>query len=409
MSEPTTNGGRAARRRSRPERVALRRLAVALVLLAGVIVVAGGAGADAPIKQGWWAKWQTEGSQVPPPPTGDGGLTVAMGSDGPQAVAAMLFQGTPDTDATVYLRAAVKERPESPTDTTVSTTVPSTVPSTSPPSTVNGTPVPSETSDDRTGFALPPGATVMACTATKAWEFEMNGPYAKAPTWAADTCTPGTVTGGNLLMFWSLSSSMQGADGSYDIVLVPTYSLSTDTPNQPVPGDQVTAPSTVTSPEEPPYTVNFDPPDSDTFVTDPPEEEPPPEPPIDGPEPPIDDPEPEDSPFEGLGPVDVPGPDGTDLALPPDPDGSTLAATRLPRGRTRVPIDLADTRMERIMAATMLLIMALALWWLGGSPARLPRMIGAAVGRKVGVPSMEPSLRGVGRFARERGGRPPRL
>lgn len=407
MSEPKANGARAARRRSRPERVALRRLALALVLLAGVIVVAGGAEADAPIKQGWWSKWQTAGSQVPPPPTGDGGLTVALNADGPQAVAAMLFQGSPDTDATVYLRAAVKERPESPTDTTVSTTVPSTVPSTSPPSTINGTPVPSEASDDRTGFTLPPGATVMACKATKAWEFEMNGPYANAPTWAAETCTPGTVTGGNLLMFWSLSSSMQDADGTYDVVLVPSYSLSTDTPNQPVPGP-VTAPPTVTSPEETPYTVSFDPPDGDTFRTEPPIEEcevdcfPPEEPPIE--EPPVEEP-----PFEELGPVDVPGPDGTDLALPADSDGSTLVATRQPRGRTRVPIDLADTRMERIMAATMLLIMATALWWLGGAPARLPRLIGAAAGREVGAPSIESPRRGIGRFARERGGRPPRL
>ncbi len=62
------------------------------------------------------------------------------------------------------------------------------------------------------------------------------------------------------------------------------------------------------------------------------------------------------------------------------------------------------------MAVSMLLAMAGALWWLGGSPTRGPRLIGAVSGRTPGERTVAPpQSRGVGRFARPRGGRPPRL
>lgn len=415
----------------------MRRLALALVALAAAVAVAGGAEADAPTKQGWWSKWQeptttnpddtvpthpsvpsttttavppsaTSSTSVPPPPTGDGGLTVAVNADGIQAVAAMLFHTSDGADAMLYLRAAQKQAPQppggpgTPTGATVETTVP---PTTAPP-TVNGTPTPPAAQEDRTGFNLPPGATVLACPALSPWDAEMNGPYSHAPTWATDNCAPGTVAGGNL-MFWTLSADMQDADGNYDIVLVPTHSLSTDTPNQ---STVTQVPGTVSSPAPAPYTASFDPPDGDTLLAEEVEE------PCEdlgtcegeGEDEDDDDEGDIEELFDDAGPFDVPGPDGTELALPLDSQGGSLVSTgRRPRPG-RGPLDLVDTRMEQIMAVTLLLLMATALWWLGGSPARLPRMVGALADREVRRAPPAPR-RGVGRFARERGGAPPRL
>ncbi|HVF73811.1 MAG TPA: hypothetical protein VM938_02080 [Acidimicrobiales bacterium] len=365
----------------------MKRLAVAVVVLAVGVGVGGElVSADAPVKQGWWSKWQAEpatSSALPPtipitptvpgPPTGDeGGLTVAHGLDGPQAIAAMHFTVEASVDATLYLEAAPKQKA-------------GTGPSTS--TTVDQAPHPD-------AIVLPPGATVFACPALSAWDGEVNGPWSKVPTWDNVNCAPGTVAAGGTAMFWTLSSSMQDVDDNYDIVLVPTG------PPPPPPGGAPSAP-TQTS-----YMVNFASPGAGTLVTeDLPDDD----------EPTTTTTLPDDDTPPLISVPELFEPPTAGLAAPPTRVGSTptslVALRRPPSTVARTPFRFPDTRAERMMAVSMLLAMAGALWWLGGSPTRGPRLIGAVAGRTPGqspaVPA--PLLRGVGRFARPRGGRAPRL
>ena len=364
----------------------MKRLAVALLVLATGVGVGGElVSADAPVKQGWWSRLQVDPatSPLPPavpvtptlpaPPTGDdGGLTVAHGPDGPTAIAAMYFTVQAPVDGTLYLEAAPKQKP-------------GTGPSTS--TTIDDAPHPDS-------IVLPPEAVVLACSALSAWDGEVNGPWSKVPTWDAGNCVPGTVTSGKTAMFWTLKASMQDLDDNYDIVLVPTGP-------PPPPPEGAEAPPAQTT-----YMVNFASPGADTLVTEAlPEEEPTTttttEPEVD---PPPTGP--------GLGGFSVPPPGGftTPTAALRTTPTSLVALRRPPATVRRTSLRLPDTRRERIMAVSMLLAMAGALWWLGGSPTRGPRLIGAVAGRRPGqAAAAGPLLRGVGRFARPRGGRIPRL
>lgn len=353
---------------------ALRGLALASGLLGATLAVGGEpAAGDAPSKQGWWSRWQdtpatTIGTAVlpilvPPPPTGEeGGLTVALGPDGPQAVAAMFFESVDGADATLYLKTAKSGGQEKP-------------------------------------FALPQGASVVACAAMSPWEQKSNGPWREAPTWRQDDCAPGTVTPGGTAMFWTLPATLQDGDGNYDIVLVPTFRP----PDPRVPGSA-------------PFMASFAVPDAGTFVAE------------DAPEPETTTTstveeetttttEPEEiveetDPFVSYEVGGDPGGSGTGVPVvtttPPRRQPTTLVAFDPP-----VPdfIPIPDTRAERIMAVSLLFFMAVALWWLGGNPARMPRLIGALAGDGRPARPIPASERGVGRFARPRVDslRPPRL
>ncbi|MBW3667933.1 MAG: hypothetical protein KY443_01855 [Actinobacteria bacterium] len=386
---------------------ARRRTALALVLMATAVGVGGElVRADAPVKQGWWSKWQTDPATtsstpptVPPPPTGDdGGLTVANGPQGVEAVAAMYFETEEGADATMYLRAAPRQKEGVAPTTSTSTDV--TLPS----------PSPTQPPDQDT-IVLPPGANVWACKALSAWERESNGPWSRVPTWDTEGCAPGTVVAAGTAMFWRLFADMQDIDGNYDIVLVPT-----GTPPDPPP-TPVDATSTATPPKPPEspaqssFMVNFASPDADTLAADesgdPNEEEAEPEP---EPEPDPDDSDGDE--FIVAGPLDFPDPDsrfGTRTPVRRSPPTSLAASDGRGRGPFGLPFEFPDNRRERLMAVALLLSMAVAMWWKGGSPTRTPRLIGAAAGRSTPSTPPPPALRGIGRFARERFGRPRRL
>lgn len=405
-------------------RAARRRTALALVLVATAVGVGGElVSADAPLKQGWWSKWQTDPATTsttpstvpqtvptpptaPPPPTGDdGGLTVANGPQGVEAVAAMLFETEEGADATMYLRAAPrqKEGVAPTTSTSISTDV--TLPSQSP------TQPPDPPHQD--AIVLPPGANVWACKALSGWERDSNGPWSRVPTWDTEGCAPGTVVAAGTAMFWRLYADMQDIDGNYDIVLVPT-GTPPDPPPTPVDATSTTTPpKPPESPAQSSFMVNFASPDADTLVADelgdPDEEEPEPEPepdPDDG-----DDGGPDDE-FIVAGPLNFPDPEarfGTTRPLRVSPPTSLAAVDNRGEGPVGFPFSFPDTRRERLMAVALLLSMAVAMWWKGGSPARTPRLIGAAAGRSTPSTPPPPALRGIGRFARERFGRPRRL
>ena len=392
-----------------------RRLALALVLLATGIGLGGElVGADAPLKQGWWSKWQTDPATTsttpstvhqvvptpptaPPPPTGDdGGLTVANGPQGVEAVAAMFFETEEGADATLVLKAAPRQKegvgPPIPPDVTL------------PPQ----SPVQPEEPDKDT-IVLPPGANVWACRALSSWERESNGPWSRVPTWDTEGCSPGAVAAAGTAMFWRLYADMQDIDGNYDIVLVPT---GTPPAPPPSPADDTT---TTTAPEpQSSFMVNFASPDSDTLVAEELEDleeesEPDPEP---EPDPDLDDDGEGDGEIIVAGPLDFPDPDarfGTRTPLRLSPPTSLAASDGRDRGPFGLPFEFPDNRRERLMAVALLLSMAAAMWWKGGSPTRTPRLIGAAAGRSTPTTPPPPSLRGIGRFARERLGRPRRL
>lgn len=336
-----------------------RRAAAALVLLAVVVWFGGSASAEAPIKQGWWSRWQQEPLPVvtltlPPPTTTSGGLTVARDATQETAVAALYFQAPPGADVSLYLAAA-----------------------------------------DATGVRLPPntGAAVQACPATSPWDGQLNGPWKNAPIWSNDFCEPGTVVAGDAGIVWTLPATMQDEDGVYDIVIVPRGQA--------------------------PYVVNFRATGEETFVAD---EAPPTTEPETTTTTTTTEPETTTTttaePFvEETDPLvltDIPGTGGgggTSLpvvttAVPNTPTSLVVFGPSTPH------VDfpgLPDTRAERIMAVSVLFFMAAALWWLGGNPARMPRLIGALAGDGR-VILAQPEPRGVGRFARVRDAvRPPRL
>jgi hypothetical protein len=77
-------------------------------------------------------------------------------------------------------------------------------------------------------------------------------------------------------------------------------------------------------------------------------------------------------------------------------------------GRIVNPFSPDASRADRMMAVGILLLMGTGLWWVGGMPLRGPRLLGSlGHGRATDEPPV--SNGGIGRFARLRTGRPPRL
>jgi len=77
-------------------------------------------------------------------------------------------------------------------------------------------------------------------------------------------------------------------------------------------------------------------------------------------------------------------------------------------GRIVNPFSPDASRGERLMAVALLLAMGVGLWWVGGQPARPPRLLGSLAAAR--VPDDAPTVAGgIGRFARPRSGPAPRL
>lgn len=331
-----------------------RLLSVASLVGAGVVWFAPYASADAPTREGWWAKWQqptevvdiTLPVTVPSPPTADPhGLTIARDVTDVQAVAAVYFQLEVGTDATLYLDTADGREP-----------------------------------------ALPPDADVKACEATSDWEAELHGPWSNAPTWG-DDCFSGVRNEAQEGFIFDLPASMQDNEGAYSVVIVPggsapyTVSFATTDDGTVVPGTPPPTSSTTTTTE---------PEETTTTTTEPVVEE-----------------------TDPIVYTDIPPASGSSAfpvvttAVPPPRTPTSLVVFDPPDlPRALIP----DSRTERIMAVSLLFFMALALWWLGGAPQRMPRLIGALAGEGRAVSPPPVPARGVGRFARPRDAmRPPRL
>jgi hypothetical protein len=329
----------------------------ALSLLAGTaVLVAPGASGDAPQKQGWWNRLRnlTPVFTIPAPPGAvAGGLTVGRDpKDGEWAVAAVYVEiEYVDADGSLYLGSA-----------------------------------------DGKAFSLPPDAVVRACPALTEWVGGANETWTERPEFDRDRCVPGELVAAGTGMLWPLPGTLQ-KDGTFDIVLFPD-------------GGQVPWYANFAAPNEGAFVVNDVPPptttttttsttttSTSTTTTTPVET--------------IEETDPVVS-YEVGGARSGGGaaaPVTTTTSPPRQP--TTLVASDPPD----VPFSIPDSRAERIFAVSLLFFMATALWWLSGSPARMPRLIGALAAdarRPSRVPAPE---RGVGRFTRPREGvaRPPRL
>lgn len=351
----------------------MRRAVVALaVTLAGF--PAGIAGAAAPDAYGYWSKT----APAPGPGVPEGGLYVALGPytpdptappnpaappppTEPAAVSALRFTVPEGAPATLTLRLAANQSATNP----------------------DGTPV-----------------SIDACQpdlAAGAWQPPASAPgaFAERPKYNCSAVSvASTVDTAARTVAWNLPGGFQVATGVLDVVLVPTGTV--------------------------PFQVAFEKPDAGALTASEAPVPPPATEPVPVTETPAGDLGTElavEAPVSDLGVTASP-----DVALPTPtsaPRAGTPASrpiiTAQPASRPSVPI---DDRGDRIFAFSVLVALVVALWWVGGQPVNAPRLLGMLGSRRGSADSpgdaaspAPPAIPvgGVGRFARPRPGRPPRL
>lgn len=329
------------------------------------------AAAAAPDAYGYWSKT----APVPPPGVPDGGVYVALGPytldpaappdpdyppppTEPAAIAALRFTLAEGAPATLTLKVASGQSATNP----------------------DGTPVAIDACqpDISAGAWQPP--------ASNPGSFAERPKYSCSAVSAASSvdAVAGTVT-------WNLPGSFQVTSGVLDVVLVPTGTT--------------------------PFQVAFEKPDEATMT---PGEAPAPEPatePAPAPETPAGDFGTElavDEPVTdlGLGAPVVAAPTPTTPRRSVTPSRPTPA---VPFQRVSRPVPAIDDRGDRIFAVVVLFAISAALWWVGGQPVNAPKLLGSLGARRgqteegSGGGGSAVAVGGVGRFARPRPARPPRL
>ena len=338
---------------------ACRLLAAASLASAGFVALSSsGAHADAPEASGYWTKAQVPSSSpvtVPAPPTvPSGGLYVANDPSGPTAISAVRYVVPEGVEGTLALKIAAGSTPQV--------------------------------------------ANISACTATTSWDPPSGaGDMANAPKYAPSTCVIGQLAPDNSVYTFLLSPAQQPKPGTIDVVLIPT----------PAAGPQ-------------PFSVSFEHPGGDSLATSPaPEEE---SAPSQSPEPVVAPSEPQTAPTVAPSTgtqTYAPASGGSDTAAPilSTPTASkpvvaprTAARPALPAAQPVVAAKVPDDQGQRLLAVGLLLALAAGLWWVGGRPARPPRLLGpfgnvavtAATDVAVTTATTASAARGVGRFARLR-------
>lgn len=191
---------------------------------------------------------------------------------------------------------------------------------------------------------------------------------------------------------WILPPQFQISEGVLDVVLVPR--------GVPDPQDDAKAVAT-------PFTLVFDPPDEQTLFTEGGVDE---EAAFEGEDFAADFGLTDDgSSFDEFGFVDDFTATDFEGTFDEIPAGRTGTATLPRRFRPAVGVPAIDDRVERVLAVAVLFALATALWWIGGQPVRPPRLLGSVGSGAAVAPVSDAHTGGVGRFARSRVGRPPRL
>ena len=101
-------------------------------------------------------------------------------------------------------------------------------------------------------------------------------------------------------------------------------------------------------------------------------------------------------------------PGGDFYAAPQAPVARPQREQAVTAGRVVNPFGPDASRGERMMAVALLLLLGLALWWVGGQEVRGPRLLGS-LGAGAAPDTAAVATGGIGRFARPRAGTPPRL
>jgi len=322
------------------------------VLVAGVMCVvgAGPAAAVAPTAVGWWWVAEQGSAAVPPPPTvPDGGFMVGADPSGPNAVAALRFALADDDSAPVLTLTVA------------------------PNGNLNGA------SD-----------AVVACATASPWKPESPGNWANKPAGRCDTNAKGTLSEDAKTVTFALTPLVGADNQTLDIVLLPASGASFEmTFNAP------SATSLTTTKVEPSSTSDsgssFD---TSAGIS-------------------TADSSPADSSSDALASL-LSSPIASTQAPPIDNPTLQITTVRPTPVNRSVVGTQAPTRSTPAVAVLLLLMVAGAAWAVGRVPVPGLRRLGpmstspppAASTRE---PAGPPAVGGLGRFARERRGAPPRL
>ena len=341
------------RRAMRPAAALLAACAV------GVLVLPTQAGADTPYQFAWWNRVQVVapglGGVVPAPPTvPQGGLYVSGSSTSVTSISALRYAVEGAVDGVLKLSVA-------------------------------------------SGSAA--GAVIDACAITGAWAQGENQAFETAPTYDCAVKATGAVDAAGTTITWNIPAGLYRSElAVVDIVLVP---------GGPAPTQVAFAPADDSSFTHPPVEAATDAPPAESGAL---------------------------APEGALGPAAEGSPSGSlslepataplrevgtpvETGAPDAPTGSRTGggAAAFPLTPSQVASALTDddSRPERIGAFVVLMLLAGALWLLGGRQVRAPRLLGgpatAAALTDAAGGAAAVRVGGIGRFARPRTAAPKRL
>ena len=234
------------------------------------------------------------------------------------------------------------------------------------------------------GTAPAAGSQILACPISGGWEQAQNGTWDRRPTYDCASAATGQFDAD--VVSFTLPAYLQTSPGIFDLAIVPSGGTpfqvgfrAPDTASIQITSDPVLEQAAAASSDSTTVDYGVTPDSTDPSLT-----------------------------AADLATTDT----GSAFVASGDSSGSGLpvpAVAPTARRGIGVPARLASplakdaTRGERIGAVGLLLAIALALWWLGGHPARRPRLLGS-MGTDVVDIGAGPAVRigGIGRFARPR-------
>ena len=336
-------------------------MAVVAAALAG-FTAAASAATVGPEDQAWWSEAQQAPSPAPTVPVNQAtGTNLVVGNDpsGPNALAAVRY---------------------------------------SVPGTIDGEPVdPSTASGTLTLKVAANGAVgtpvVEACPIISSWQSAQGGEWASRPKYNCATAAKGVFNADTTAATFALGPGLQTRTGVFDLAIVPD------------PANQT------------PFSVQFTAPGGDSMTVR-----------AAGSPASADDSGAVTAPATDSGGSSLDGGASSDLTAPVPglavtPEGTPLTTdTTAGAGNGRQsgassptvalvsPVRrISDHRGQRAMGLVLLVLLGLSLWWFGGQPVRSPRLLGSlGADAEPDDPTVIGSG-GIGRFARPRTERPPRL
>lgn len=333
----------------------------------GLYAAPASAVAVAPEDQGWWSEAQQAPSPAPAVPINQAtGSNLMIGNDpsGANAMAAVRYNV---------------------------------------PGTIDGEPVDASTASGTLTLQVAANGTVgtpvvEACPIISSWQSAQGGEWAARPKYTCATSAKGAFNADATAVTFKLTPNLQARPGVFDLAIVP------DPANQTPFSVQFTAPGqgSLAVQASSGGATSGDggaagSPANDTGTGD-----------LSSAGVPGD--------FSSAAPGLSVAPDGTplpaDTAVTAPGDAGASSGTPTQTVVLASPArGLSDKRGQRAMGFVLLMLLGLALWWFGGQPVRKPRLLGS-LGASAAGGEPEPVVTdsgGIGRFARPRSRRPPRL